>query len=272
MSVIIISRGAHHKGGEVAEKTAQKLGYACVSRDILLEASKQFNVPEIKLKKSMERAPNFLERLGFEKEKYITYVQSLLLKRLNEDNIVYHGVSGSIFVKNISHVLSTRIIVDINDRIAYCMQSEKVSESKACVMLKKLDEERKKWGKHLYGVDISDPSFYDIVINIQKLSVEDAAQIICSTVALDKFKTTPESRQAMEDLALAAEVKAVLMSTIAPKYVTAQDGKVVVTIQASMLQEAQLAKDVEELGNNVEGVKEIKVETLPYIQSAEIVD
>ena len=272
MSVVIISRGAHHKGEEVAELTAQKLGYACISRDILLEASKKYNIPEIRLKKSMERAPNFIERLIFEKEKYIAYVQSLLLKRLKDDNVVYHGLAGSIFVKDISHVLSTRIIVDINDRVAYCMQSENVSESKACSMLKKLDEERKKWGQHLYGIDITDPSIYDLVINIQKFTVEDAANIICTSVALDKFKTTPESRQAMEDMALAAEVKAVLMATVAPKKVTAKDGKVVVTVQASMLQESQPVCEAEELARNVEGVKEVAVETMPYIQSCEVVE
>jgi len=63
MSVIIISRGAHHKGEEIAEKTAQKLGYSCVSRDILLEASQKYNVPEIKLKKSISRNFQSMMRL-----------------------------------------------------------------------------------------------------------------------------------------------------------------------------------------------------------------
>jgi cytidylate kinase len=270
MSVIIISRGAHHKGEEIAEKTAQKLGYSCVSRDILLEASQKYNVPEIKLKKSMERAPGFLERLGFEKQKYISYVQSALLKRLKEDNIVYHGLAGHFFIKDISHVLSVRIIVDIKDRVSYCMKSENVSEPKAYDMLKKLDEERKKWGQYLYGIDISDPGLYDVVINIQKFSVDDAVDIICNAIALEKFRTTPETQQAMEDLALAVEVKAVLMDKVPPKEVAAQNGVVKVTIQASsILQETEFSRCVEELCKTVEGIKQIKVESLPYIQSFE---
>jgi cytidylate kinase len=272
MSVIIISRGAHHKAEEVAEKTAQRLGYSCVSRDILLEASKQYNVPEIKLKKSMERAPGFLERLGFEKQKYISFVQSALLKRLKGDNTVYHGLAGHFFIKDIPHVLTVRIIVDIKDRIEYCMQSEKVSESKAYDMLKKLDEERKKWGQYLYGIDISDPALYDLVINITKFSVEDAVAIICRSIEFEKFKTTRESQQAMEDLALAAEVKAALMDDIPPHAVTAKYGIVTVTIQSTIFQEAEWVSRVEQLGKQVEGVKEIKVETLPYIQSVEIVE
>jgi cytidylate kinase len=272
MSVIIISRGAHHKGEQVAEKTAQKLGYSCVSRDILLEASKQYNVPEIKLKKSMERAPGFLERLGFEKQKYISYVQSALLRRLKEDNIVYHGLAGHFFIKEISHALTARIIVDIKDRVEYCMQSEKVSESKARDMLKKLDEERKKWGQYLYGIDITDPALYDLVINITKFSADDAVDLLCRSIEFEKFKTTRESQQEMEDLALAAEVKAVLMGDIPPQDVTARNGIVTATIQTTILQETALVNKVEQLSKQVKGVKEVRVEVLPYIQSVEIVE
>lgn len=272
MAVIIISRGAHHKGEEVAEKTAQKLGYACVSRDILLEASQQYNVPEIKLKKSMERAPGFFERLGFEKQKYIAYVQSALLKRLKEDNIVYHGLAGQFFIQNISHVLSVRIIVDIKDRVSYCMRSEGVTAIKALDMLNRLDGERKKWGQYLYGIDITDPNQYDLIINIKKLSVDDAVDLICRGLSYEKFKTTRESQQAMNDLALAAEVKAILLGDISPQEVSAHKGTVTVTVEATILQESGLVAKVEELVKEIEGVKEVKVETLPYIQSVQIVE
>ena len=38
MAIITISRGWYHRGREVAEKLAAKLGYECISREILLEA------------------------------------------------------------------------------------------------------------------------------------------------------------------------------------------------------------------------------------------
>ena len=42
MAIITISRGSYQKGKEVAEKVARKLGYECISREILLEASDEF--------------------------------------------------------------------------------------------------------------------------------------------------------------------------------------------------------------------------------------
>ena len=49
MPIITISRGSYSRGKAVAEKLAAKLGYELVSRDVLLEASDEFNIPEIKL-------------------------------------------------------------------------------------------------------------------------------------------------------------------------------------------------------------------------------
>ena len=58
MAIITISRGSYSRGEEVAQKVAQKLGYECISRDILLEASKEFNIPEIKLVRAIHDAPS----------------------------------------------------------------------------------------------------------------------------------------------------------------------------------------------------------------------
>lgn len=49
MAIITISRGSYSKGKEVAEKVAEKLGYTCISRDLLVEASRQFDIPEMRL-------------------------------------------------------------------------------------------------------------------------------------------------------------------------------------------------------------------------------
>ena len=54
MPIITISRGSYGKGKIVAEMVAERLGYTCVSRDVLLEASDMFNVPEVKLVRALK--------------------------------------------------------------------------------------------------------------------------------------------------------------------------------------------------------------------------
>jgi len=74
MSIITISRGSYSRGKEVAEKVAKRLGYACIARDVIMEASKDFNIPEIKLIRAIHDAPSILDRFGYRKEKYVTYI------------------------------------------------------------------------------------------------------------------------------------------------------------------------------------------------------
>jgi hypothetical protein len=71
MPIITISRGSYSKGMAVAEKVAQRLGYECISREIILEAFEEFNVPEIKFIRAIHDAPSVLDRLSFEKDKFI---------------------------------------------------------------------------------------------------------------------------------------------------------------------------------------------------------
>ena len=47
MAIITISRGSYSKGKEIAEKVAQQLGYECIARRVLLEASEEFNASDI---------------------------------------------------------------------------------------------------------------------------------------------------------------------------------------------------------------------------------
>jgi hypothetical protein len=58
MTIITISKGSYSRGEEVAEKLAEELNYKCISREILLEASEQFNIPEIKLVRAIHDAPS----------------------------------------------------------------------------------------------------------------------------------------------------------------------------------------------------------------------
>ncbi|MBW2082089.1 MAG: cytidylate kinase family protein [Deltaproteobacteria bacterium] len=259
MPIITISRGSFTKGKEISEKVAQRLGYECVSRDIILEASKEFNVPEIKLIRAIHDAPSILDRFGYRKEKYIAYVESALLRHFRNDNVVYYGLAGHFFVKDVRHALKVRIIADLEERVRNEMQREGISREEALRIIKKDDEERRKWSLHLYGIDTNDPSLYDIVLNIKKMTVDEAVDVICHTVTLDSFQTTPESQKAIDDLAIAAEVKAAIIDLKPDVQVTCRDGVVNVLTRSPLSKEEALIREIRETAMGIDGVKEVNV-------------
>ncbi|MCX5889594.1 MAG: cytidylate kinase-like family protein, partial [Deltaproteobacteria bacterium] len=137
MAIITISRGSYSRAKEIAEKLAQELGYGCISREILLEASEEFNIPEIKLVRAIEDAPSILDRLTQGKERYLAYIRAALLKHAQKDNVVYHGIGGNFLLQGIPHVLKVRIVADLEDRVADEMKRESISVSEAREIIQK---------------------------------------------------------------------------------------------------------------------------------------
>jgi cytidylate kinase len=228
MAVITISRGSYSHGKEVAKKLAQRLGYECVSREIILKASEHFNIPEIKLLRAVHDAPSALNRLTYGKERYVAYVREALLHYLDKDNVVYHGLAGHFFVQGVSHVLKVRIVADLEDRVAEEMRREGTSEEEARKTLLKDDEARHRWSVYLYDIDTTDPSLYDLVIHIHSITTDDAVELIYEAAKLPCFQTTPESQKQMHTLLLAAQVQAALMRDMPSVNVQVENGDIAV--------------------------------------------
>jgi cytidylate kinase len=264
MSIITINRGSYSRGKEIAEKLALKLGYECISRDILLQASGEFNIPEIKLVRALHDATSVLDRFTHGKDRYISYIAASLLQHLRKDNVVYHGLAGQFLVGDIPNVLKVRITADMQARVNEEMRREKISAERALYILQKDDEERRKWGLQMYGADTWDSRLYDIVLHIGKLTVDDAVDLLFDAVQKPNFQSTPESRKIVENMALSAKVRAHLVK-VAPKIQVAADrGRIFI----SGVDETVVAKNrahIESIAREVEGVEEVifKVRVAP---------
>lgn len=287
MSIITISRESYTQAKEVAEKVARELGFECISREILIEASEDFDVPEIKLLRAIRDAPSVLDHFTFGKERYTAYFQAALLDHLQRDNVVYHGLAGHHLVKGISHVLKVRIIGNMEDRVKLVMRRAEIFEQAAGAMrgisspgvtragrhpeitretalhiLQNIDEERRKWGLHLYGIDTKDPSLYDLVIHVNKLSTDDAANMICRAAGLSRFQATPESQRAMDDLLLAARVKGSLIKTYPRVNVTAKEGAVLIVLEGGRSGEE---KAIQDTVGQIPGVGRLEIKVHPFV-------
>jgi cytidylate kinase len=259
MAIITISRGSYSKGKEVAEKVAERLGYECLSRDVLLEASDRFHIPEMKLVRAIHDAPSILDRFSSGKQIYVAYIQSALANAVCKDNVVYHGLAGHVLLPGVGHVLKVRIIADMAERIINEMDREGIGYEEARNQLLKDDQERRRWSQHLYGVDPVDPSLYDLLIRIHRLTVEDAVAFICSAAGKDQFRTTRESRQKMEDLALACRVKASLAEDFPEIAVSSNYGNVVIYTKSGGRSPARLEKKVKTLNREMEDINNLEI-------------
>ncbi len=258
MAIITISRGSYSRGKEVAEKLAQALGYECLSRDILLEASERFNIPEFRLIRAIHDAPSLLQRFTYGKEQYVAYIRAALLQHVQKDNVVYHGLAGHFLLQGIPHVLKVRIIADLEDRVKEEMKRENISAEEARRILLADDAERRKWGLKVYGTDTWDPSLYDLLIHIKCLRVDDAVDIIKCALQAPCFQVTPEGQRLVDDMSLAARIEAALVQEIPSIKVEVKEGEIYINLRGALREDKELMERVTRLARNLAGL-DVKV-------------
>ncbi|MGA9176790.1 MAG: cytidylate kinase-like family protein [Desulfobacterales bacterium] len=205
MSIITISRCSYTHGKDIAEAVAKTLGYACISREELLDASQEFNLPGIELVREL---PIILDQIIFHKYRYISYIRSALLRHLTNGNVVYHSFCGHLLLKDIDLVLKVQITADLEDRVKLVMDRDDLSRDEALLFIKTMDDARKKWCQKLYKIDTSKICQYDISLNISKIPKENAVDTICKIAMLERFKTTSKTRRAMNELLIASDTGA----------------------------------------------------------------
>lgn len=210
MAIVTISRGCYSHGKEIAERTAETLGYECISREVLIEASQHFDVPEKKLLTSIHDAPSMLDRITRGKERYLSYIQTALLDHAKADNIVYHGHAGHLLLRDFPQVLKVRIIADMNDRAAMLRKEKNMTAAQAMAYLHDDDRQRAEWTRYLYKKEVSDPDIYDMVIKIGALSIEDACNIIVKAASGQAFRLTPELKRQLVDLSIESHLHVLL--------------------------------------------------------------
>jgi hypothetical protein len=192
-------------------------------------------------------------------------VTAKILAYFKKDNVIYNGFAEQYYARTISHLLNVRIVANLEDRIALLMKKEDMSQERAMHVLKREDHERNAWSRHFYGVDNTDGSLYDLVIHLDKLTVDDAADIICETAAKPRFQTSLESQQAIEDLALAVEIKAALSDDHPGCEVVAQKKSVEIYVRFTVHTDTMISDKIRAKVLKMPGVSSVSVVLIPSV-------
>jgi len=263
MSVITIARGSFSGGKMLAESLAQRLGYRCIDRDIIVERAAAGGVSQEALMEALVKPPHFWDRFRHEKYIYLTLIQAAITEEVSTGKVVYHGNAGHLLLRGAPHVLRARIIAPLEIRVGMVRDRLKLSRNEAVAYIEKVDNERRKWTSYLYGVDWEDPHLYDIVLNLEEIGVEEACEIMATVAKQKSFEFTAECAAAMADLALASRVRANLVLNASTSdlemEVVALRGSV--SIKGKVVDLEQMA-EVERVARGTAGVTDLKLDKL----------
>lgn len=206
MAIITISRGSLSGGRALADCLSSTLGYPNVGREVLQEAAEALGASEEVVRGKFETTPGLWGRLTKAREKYILAVQTSLAEWCTRGDLVYHGLSGHHLLKGIPGVLKIRLIAPLETRVrALLVTQPQLTTSQAERFIRGVDQDRARWVKVMYGAEVSDPSLFDLTINLRTHTIESACETIVTAAAQSRFQITDEVEA--EIFAFAAECR-----------------------------------------------------------------
>lgn len=206
MAIITISRGSLSGGRALAECMGSRLGYPDVGREVLQEAAETLGASEEAFRGRFETTPGLWGRLTHTREKYVLAVQTALAEWCTRGDLVYHGLSGQHLLKGLPGIFRVRLIAPMEMRVRALLESHpQMTVSQAVAFIKHVDQDRSRWVKVMYGAEVTDPSLYDLTINLRTHTIESACETIATAVAQPRFQFTDEVEA--EIFAFAAECR-----------------------------------------------------------------
>jgi cytidylate kinase len=273
MPIITVSRGSMSGGQELAECVSSALGVPCLGREILVNAAAKLGVPEQVLAKKMERGPGLWDRLTLERRIYVVAVQAALAEKIETGSLVYHGLAGQLLLRNVPAVLRLRLIAPLQARIRTVMERQGLSHQAAEQYIKDVDENRVRWTRFMYNVDLQDPQIYDMMINLEKMSLRSACNVVVEAARQPEFEITERVRAQLADFGLTCRVKVAFATHPASRgldlQVTANNGNVEIigeVPQPVMLTHAssRWEQELTQIAKSVEGVRRVELSIRPF--------
>ena len=245
MSVLLFTSDNQELEDNIARETAQQLGYKTLNHTFLDDVAQKYSLDPSKLREAMTTTPSILKRMPSKLWNYsLSCVETAVLDRLLEDDIVCWGLGAHLYVLVVSHVLKVRLVG---------------GDGSAAVTDAKKERQREKWSMMAWQRKESDPRLYDLVINLDQIKPDEAVSTITATIGYPRFKPMTYSINNLADRALAAKVKNVLLKTLSDIQVHAQNGTVVVTTTCLKREKTKKIATIKEIAGKVEGLGYLEV-------------
>jgi cytidylate kinase len=101
-------------------------------------------------------------------------------------SIVIHGRGSQFILKDYPDAFHIFIVAPLPVRIKRVMDSQKLEEKEAKQQISRYDSSRHEFIKRYFKAELEDPIYYNLVINTEHISYEDATSIIIDTITLKK--------------------------------------------------------------------------------------
>ena len=211
MAIVAICRGTRTYATQLAECLAGELDFPVLDEEVIGDAAAHLGVSVADLQERMGDRPSLWEPFSAMRRTYLLALQAALADRVVEGNLVYHGLTGGLLLTDVPATLTARCLAPMAMRTRAVVQATDMDWSTAERYIRDLDEARDRWVKVIHKVDVADPGLYDVVINLENLTIDAACGMIAGMLGQPEFEVTPEVQAGLRDFRTASHVRLALV-------------------------------------------------------------
>lgn len=262
MAIVTITNQVGSGGENIGKRVAQKLGYEYVDKErIFKELEKRGGKWPLWGKNLDEHCPTLWEHFDPSFTGFVSLVEHTIYEYALKDNVVIMGRGAYWLLRDIPYALRVLIIASIESRIKRVSDRENVNIETASRLVEFGDHERSCYIHTVYRRDWLNPEDYDIICDTDRLSSEEVIKIILDEIPERDKRASQEARERLQQLALAAKVKAEIATDFrffVPTLEVLHDGKMIII--RGVVHNVKEHKMVEDIAREVAKPTPIKCE------------
>ena len=112
----------------------------------------------------------------------VDILQQVMSQIVEEDNAVIVGRGGQYLLRDHKDVFHVLLVADLEDRIQFMEEHYDLSLKKALQVVNRQDKLRQNFYRLLGKVDYDQPDIYHLVLNMSKLSLMKACELLTTLV------------------------------------------------------------------------------------------
>ena len=201
MAVITISRQFGAGGITLGKMIAKELGYTFADEDIVKRVAKEANVSphwvETVEKEAGGKLSRFItkmvskplvdrilkdERGYIDEETYLDYIVLIIAQIADEGDVVILGRGGQYILNDHPDAYHILLINDFENRVKFMMEHYDLSQTKAAQVVNREDKRRLSLYRKLGKTDYDSSGLYHLVLNMGRITLEQAQQLVCGLV------------------------------------------------------------------------------------------
>jgi cytidylate kinase len=222
MYYVTFSRKMGTQGTEIAKLVAKELQYAFYDTEDIEKAAREMGFLD-DIKEVNDKAPPPLKRLfSYRPEIGLDRLYTVMYDLAHRGSAVILGRGGNMLFRSLPNALHVRVIASPEKRI-HNLVERGYTQGAAEMVMEKNDQERESFIRFAFHRDWDDPSLYDVVLNMDKLTVPLAADMILCAVRSEEVRgRSGDAMDSLDMMELAARVAAALAEAGFPaSYVSA---------------------------------------------------